>query len=62
MGVVGAGLIAQVMHLHYLRELSDRYEVVALLPVGHPKGRWGVAPRRPASALTNWNRFGERRR
>jgi nitroreductase len=43
-------------------DIPDRYEVVALLPVGHPKGNWGVAPRRPASALTNWNRFGERRR
>lgn len=30
-GVVGCGLIAQVMHLHYLaRELADRFEVVAL--------------------------------
>jgi predicted dehydrogenase len=26
-GVIGAGLIAQVMHLHYLRELSDRFEM-----------------------------------
>jgi predicted dehydrogenase len=29
-GVIGCGLIAQVMHLHYLRELSDRFEVAAL--------------------------------
>ncbi|MFI5283579.1 MAG: Gfo/Idh/MocA family protein [Candidatus Dormibacterales bacterium] len=29
-GVVGCGLIAQVMHLHYLRELSDRFEIAAL--------------------------------
>lgn len=29
-GVVGCGLIAQVMHLHYLRELSDRYEIAAV--------------------------------
>lgn len=29
-GVIGCGLIAQVMHLHYLRELSDRFEIVAL--------------------------------
>lgn len=27
---MGAGVIAQVMHLHYLRELRDRYELVAL--------------------------------
>ncbi len=42
-------------------EIPDRYEVVALLPVGHPVGRWGVAPRRPATSLTSWDRFGERR-
>ena len=29
-GVVGGGLIAQVMHLHYLRELSDRFEIAAI--------------------------------
>ena len=29
-GVIGCGLIAQVMHLHYLRELSDRYEISAI--------------------------------
>jgi nitroreductase len=48
-----------------VRELlgvPDRYEVVALLPLGHPTGRWGRAPRRPAESLTSWNRFGERRR
>jgi predicted dehydrogenase len=29
-GVIGTGLIAQLMHLHFLRELKDRFEVVAL--------------------------------
>jgi predicted dehydrogenase len=32
-GVVGAGVIAQVMHLNYLRELSDRFHVVALCDI-----------------------------
>ena len=32
-GVVGAGVIAQVMHLNYLRELSDRFEAVALCDI-----------------------------
>jgi predicted dehydrogenase len=32
-GVVGAGLIAQVMHLHYLRELPDHYEVAGLCDI-----------------------------
>jgi nitroreductase len=42
--------------------IPDRYDVVALLPLGRPTGRWGVAPRRPARSLTSWNTFGERRR
>ena len=29
-GLVGTGVIAQVMHLHYLTELADRYEVAAV--------------------------------
>jgi nitroreductase len=41
--------------------IPDRYEVVAMLPLGHPTGRWGQARRRPAESLTSWNRFGERR-
>ena len=32
-GVIGCGLIAQVMHLHYLRELSDRFEIAAVCDV-----------------------------
>jgi nitroreductase len=41
--------------------IPDRYEVAALLPLGHPTGKWGVAARRPAASLTSWERFGERR-
>jgi predicted dehydrogenase len=33
MGVVGCGLIAQVMHLPYLTELRDRFEVTALCDI-----------------------------
>ena len=29
-GLIGCGLIAQVMHLHYLRELSDRFEIAGV--------------------------------
>ena len=28
--MIGCGLIAQVMHLHYLRELSDRFQIAAV--------------------------------
>jgi nitroreductase len=48
--------------LRSLLDIPDRYEIVALLPLGHPRGRWGLAPRRPAESLTSWNRFGEKRR
>ena len=41
--------------------IPDRYEVVALLPLGHPTGKWGVAPRRPFEKLTSWDRFGNKR-
>jgi predicted dehydrogenase len=32
-GVVGAGIIAQVMHLHYLAELGDMFEVTAVCDI-----------------------------
>ena len=41
---------------------SARYEIAALVPVGWPVGRFGVAPRKPAPAVTHWNRWGEKRR
>ena len=40
--------------------IPDRYEVGALLPIGYPTGRWGVARRRPAASVTSWNTFGTR--
>lgn len=41
---------------------DGRFEIAALVPVGHPVGSFGVAPRKPAAAVTHWNRWGERRR
>jgi predicted dehydrogenase len=32
-GVVGCGLIAQVMHLHYVNELSDEFELAAVCDI-----------------------------
>jgi predicted dehydrogenase len=47
-GVIGCGLIAQVMHLPYLAELSDRFEIGALCDVSEEvvqacARRYGVA-------------------
>lgn len=49
-GVVGCGLIAQLMHLPHLRQLSDRFEIVALCDLSasvvHEVGEdFGVARR-----------------
>jgi nitroreductase len=41
--------------------IPDRYEIAALVPMGRPRGRFGVAPRKPLSAITHWDRFGNRR-
>lgn len=41
-----------------VRELlgvPDRYELVALVPLGRPAGRFGVARRRPVESVTRWN-------
>lgn len=41
-------------------EIPERFEVVALMPLGVPTGTWGVASRRPAESLTSWNKFGNK--
>ncbi len=41
---------------------SPRFEIAACVPMGRPAGRFGVAPRKPASAVTHWNTYGDRRR
>jgi nitroreductase len=41
--------------------IPDRYEVVALVPMGRPRGSFSAPRRRPPERATHWNRFGERR-
>ena len=38
------------------------YEVAALVPMGRPVGRFGVARRKPVEAVTHRDRFGTKRR
>jgi nitroreductase len=42
--------------------IPENYEIVALVPMGRPRGKFGVAGRRPAASVTHWGRFGEKRR
>ncbi len=60
--------LTTVIRIHAVEALdvlgvpADRYEIAALVPLGHPAGKFGVAPRKPASAVTHWNRWGDKRR
>lgn len=41
--------------------IKAHHEVVALVPIGRPLGRFGTPPRRPAEKVTSWNTYGNRR-
>ena len=41
--------------------LPSHLDPVALVPIGRPLGRFGVAPRKPIEKITHWNRYGQRR-
>ena len=65
---LGLGTAMTTLHRIYeddvrsLLGIPERYEVLSLLPLGHPTGRWGVAPRyRGAERITSWDAFGEKR-
>lgn len=64
---MGIGTTLTTVYRIYQQEVRDvlaipeRYEVIALVPMGRPRGHFGVAPRRPVESVTHWNRFGERR-
>lgn len=41
--------------------IKPHHELMALVPVGRPLGRFGTPPRRPAETVTSWNTYGNRR-
>ncbi len=41
--------------------IPPRYEIVALIPMGRPRGKFGRGRRRPPEQVTHWNRFGQKR-
>jgi nitroreductase len=41
--------------------IPERYEVIALIPMGRPVRPFRVGRRRPAEQVTHWERFGTRR-
>jgi hypothetical protein len=36
-------------------DIPDDVVTWAMIPVGYPTGRWGEAPRRPATEITYWD-------
>jgi predicted dehydrogenase len=52
-GVVGCGLIAQVMHLPYLAELDDRYELVAVCDLSPALAEWCATRYGAGQAVTD---------
>jgi nitroreductase len=63
------GLGTTLTTLHKLREadvkavlgIPDDWETVALIPVGHPRGRFGPVRRVPSEQVTHWDRWGNPR-
>ena len=53
-GLVGTGLIAQVMHLHYLAELADRFEVAAVCDLDGESARACAERYGIQAAFTDW--------
>ena len=53
-GLVGTGVIAQVMHLHYLTELADRYEVAAICDLDADGARACAERYGVPAAFTDW--------
>ena len=53
------------VHQQEIREICaipDAMEIEALVPMGRPRGNFGIAPRIPAEQRTSWDTWGERRR
>lgn len=55
--------VLRVRHdeLRALLAIPETMEVAAVIPMGRPSGRFGIARRKPVSAVTHWNQFGTKR-
>lgn len=53
-GVIGAGVIGQVMHLHFLRELRDRYEIAAVCDLSAKAARAVADDYGVGTVFTDW--------
>jgi len=59
-GVIGCGLIAQVMHLNYLRELDDRFEIAALCDLSEEARAFAAREYGVAEQFASWQELIQR--
>ena len=63
---LGLGASLTTIHHMFEDELHERFGIpddlgiVALIPIGYPKGKFGPVSRRPAEELTHFDRWGNR--
>jgi len=65
LAALGLGLGASLTTLHKLHDqelkellgIPERAETVALIPIGHPIGKYGPTTRRPVAKVTYWERW-----
>ena len=61
---LGLGTTLTTIHQEREQEVKDLLgipadqQTFALIPVGHPLGRWGEAKRRPVAEVAHWDRWG----
>jgi predicted dehydrogenase len=53
-GVIGTGVIGQVMHLHFLRELTDRYEIAAVCDISAQSAAAAARDYGAPGVFTDW--------
>jgi nitroreductase len=64
---LGLGATLTTLHLLHEPEIKARFgipeevETVALLPIGHPMGKFGPTVRLPVEEVTYWDRWGKKR-
>ncbi len=59
--VITTLLRARQKEVKELLDIPEEMELVAVLPFGYPKGKYGRPPRQPVQEVTYWERWGQQR-
>jgi nitroreductase len=58
---IHSGEVFELLGVPMKDDGSPRFEIAALVPLGYPLGRFGVASRKPSPVVTHWNSWGNKR-